>query len=284
MFDAPRLGRYYPDAVFEPERLALFQWLVVEERVRIDHRPDARAMPFLYEGFDRDTGAFDPHRGAYPEAVEAALFFLLQAPWEDWSTYPQVDWRGFRIPWVHAVDEDLFVRPSAPPNADSLTLEPWITYDHHGEEEELETTTALPLDDAAATLAGLDGGEMEGAREGLSRRSAADPGRPLSRAWFRRGRHGRGDGPYDLYRGGSRNRGGSLQTAAAQDRACALFSDRPGGREDHRPAGRRRGRLGLQGVVRPPQHLRSRSRRSGRRVHGPARSRPADWPDASPPP
>lgn len=153
MLDAPVLGRYYPNAAFEPERLALFQWLVVEERVRIDHRPEARAMPFLYEGFDRDTGAFDPHRGAYPEAVETALFFLLQAPWEDWSTYPQVDWRGFRIPWIHTVDEDLFVRPSAPPNADSLTLEPWITYDHHGEEEELETTTALPLDDAAATLA-----------------------------------------------------------------------------------------------------------------------------------
>lgn len=153
MFDAPRLGRYYPDAVFEPERLALFQWLVVEERVRIDPRPEARAMPFLYEGFDRDTGAFDPHRGAYPDAVEAALFFLLQAPWEDWSNYPEVDWRGFRIPWIHAVDEDLFVRPPAPPRADSLTLEPWITYDHNGEEEELETPTALPLDDAADTLA-----------------------------------------------------------------------------------------------------------------------------------
>ncbi len=153
MFDAPKLRRYYPDAVFEPERLALFQWLVVEERVRIDRRPEARAMPFLYEGFDRDTGAFDPHCGAYPEAVEAALFFLLQAPWEDWSTYLEVDWRGFRIPWIHTVDEDLFVRPSAPPNADSLTLEPWITYDHNGEEEELETTTTLPLDDAAAALA-----------------------------------------------------------------------------------------------------------------------------------
>lgn len=153
MFDAPRARRYYPNARFEPERLALFQWLVVEETVKIDPRPEARAMPFLFEGFNRDTGAFDPHRGTFPEAVEAALFFLLLAPWEDWSTMPEVDWRGFRIPWIHVVDEDLFVRPSTFPTADSLTLEPWIVHDDWGEEEELERPAPLPLEDGAEALA-----------------------------------------------------------------------------------------------------------------------------------
>ncbi len=152
LFDASRTRRYYPNGVFELERLAMFHWLVVEERVEIDPRPEARAMPFLFEGFGRDTGAFHPHRGAFPEAVEAALFFLLLAPWEDWSTMPEVNWRGFTLPWIHVVDEDLFVRPSPFPNADTLSLEPWIVHDAWGEEEELERPTRLPLEDEFSTL------------------------------------------------------------------------------------------------------------------------------------
>ena len=152
LFDGPRMRRYYPRAVFEPRRLAMFQWLVVETTTSIDPRPEARAMPFLFESRDTDTGAIDPHRGTFPASVEDALAFLLIAPWEDWSTLPQVDWRGFRIPWVHVVDDDLFVRPTPPPNADSLTIEEWIAHDHWGEEEELERPTILPLEDAVSDL------------------------------------------------------------------------------------------------------------------------------------
>jgi hypothetical protein len=61
----------------------------------------------------------------------------------------EVDWRGFRVPWIHTVDDDLFVRPSPPPSADSLTLEPWIVQDNWGEDVELERPTALRLDDDA---------------------------------------------------------------------------------------------------------------------------------------
>ena len=61
----------------------------------------------------------------------------------------EVDWRGFRLPWIYTVDDDLFVRPSPPPSADSLTLEPWIFQDDSGEEVELERPTALRLDDDA---------------------------------------------------------------------------------------------------------------------------------------
>src|SRR3546814_4792511 len=61
----------------------------------------------------------------------------------------EVDWRGFRLPWIYTVDDDLFIRPAPPPSADSLSLEPWIVEDNWGEEIELERPTALPLDDEA---------------------------------------------------------------------------------------------------------------------------------------
>lgn len=60
------------------------------------------------------TGAIEPHRGRFPPAVEDALFAMLLAPWEDWGGR----WRAFEVPWVYAVDDDLFVRPKQPPSAD----------------------------------------------------------------------------------------------------------------------------------------------------------------------
>lgn len=149
LFDAPRLARHFPNQPFEARRLAQFHWLVVEEEVELDPRPGARTSLFMHMTFDRDFGEIDPHLGRFPPVVEAALFFLLLAPWEKWSTMQEVDWRGFRLPWIYTVDDDLFVRPSPPPSADSLTLEPWIFQDDSGEEVELERPTALRLDDDA---------------------------------------------------------------------------------------------------------------------------------------
>lgn len=151
LFDAPRLARNFHTQPFEAKRLAQFHWLVVEEEIELDPRPEARATPFMYMTFNRDFGEIDPHLGRFPPAVEAALFFLLLAPWEKWSTMQEVDWRGFRVPWIHTVDDDLFIRPSPPPSADSLTLEPWIVQDHWGEDVELERPTTLHLDDEAAS-------------------------------------------------------------------------------------------------------------------------------------
>lgn len=62
---------------------------------------------------------------------------------------PDIDWRGFRIPWIYVLDEDLFVRPARPPSPDSLSLEPWFLHDDWGEEIELERPTYLPLHDSA---------------------------------------------------------------------------------------------------------------------------------------
>lgn len=151
LFDAPRLARNFHNQPFETKRLAQFHWLVVEEEIELDPRPEARTAPFMYMTFNRDFGEIDPHLGRFPPTVEAALFFLLLAPWEKWSTMQEVDWRGFRVPWIHTVDDDLFVRPSPPPSADSLSLEPWIVQDHWGEDVELERPTALRLDDEATS-------------------------------------------------------------------------------------------------------------------------------------
>jgi hypothetical protein len=154
LFDAPRLARNFQSQPFEAKRLAQFHWLVVKEEIELDPRPEARTAPFMYMTFNRDFGEIDPHLGRFPPAVEAALFFLLLAPWEKWSTMQEVDWRGFRVPWIHTVDDDLFIRPSPPPSADSLTFEPWIVQDHWGEDVELERPTTLHLDsDAALGLA-----------------------------------------------------------------------------------------------------------------------------------
>lgn len=151
MFDAPKLARNFPITPLEANRLAQFYWLIVEEQVEIDPRPEARSVPVLFMDTGRDFGEIEPHLGHFPPAVEAALAFLLLAPWEDWSTVPKINWRGFRMPWIYTVDEDLFVRPGTPPSPDSLTLEPWIVEDSWGEEVEMERPTTLPLDDAAKT-------------------------------------------------------------------------------------------------------------------------------------
>ncbi|WP_175824509.1 hypothetical protein [Burkholderia cepacia] len=149
LFDAPRLRRNFPTLPFESDRLAQFHWLVVEEERAVDPRPEARAVPMLFADIRRDFGEIEPYLGRFPSAVEGALFFLLLAQWEEWATMPDVDWRGFRIPWIYTLDEDLFVRPARPPSPDSLSLEPWFIHDDWGEEIELERPTYLPLDDSA---------------------------------------------------------------------------------------------------------------------------------------
>lgn len=153
LFDAPRLARNFPTKPLSTVGLAQFHWLVVEEDIEIDPRPEARSIPALFMDMSRDLGEIDPHLGRFPQSVEAALFFLLLAPWEAWSTMLEVDWRGFRLPWIYTIDEDLFSWPKPPPDPDSLSLEPWVVQDHDGEDIELERPTTFPLvDEAKAEL------------------------------------------------------------------------------------------------------------------------------------
>lgn len=151
LFDAVRLARYFPGHAFEASDLAQFQWLTVEEIVPVASRAGQRALPWLYESWNRDFGAFDPYAGAHSGVVEDALFALLLAPWEDWHAL-NTDWAGFTIPWVHLVTDDLFVRPKPVPSAGTLTWEDATMQDHDGEMVEYQRPLAVPLDDAAQPI------------------------------------------------------------------------------------------------------------------------------------
>lgn len=118
LFDAVRLARYFPGQAFETSDLAHFQWLTVEETVPVASRAGQRALPWLYDSWNRDFGAFDPHAGAHPAVVADILFALLL----DWHSL-ETDWADFNIPWVHLVTDDLFVRPKPVPSAGTLTWE-----------------------------------------------------------------------------------------------------------------------------------------------------------------
>ena len=151
LFDAARLARYFPSQTFDASDLAQFQWLTVEEIVPAASRAGQRALPWLYESWNRDFGAFDPHAGAHPGVVADALFALLLAPWEDWHTL-DTDWAGFTIPWVHLVTDDLFARPKPVPSAGTLTWEDAAFQDHDGEMVEYQRPVAVPLDDVAQSI------------------------------------------------------------------------------------------------------------------------------------
>ncbi|MBN9508947.1 MAG: hypothetical protein J0I21_07475 [Alphaproteobacteria bacterium] len=151
LVDVPRLKRHYQRQDFDAERFSEFHWLIVEEIVPLDQEPEARAVPVLFMDLSQDLGRIEPHKGRFPVALEEALFFLLLAPWERWSTMAEVDWRGFRVPWVYTVDSDIIVRPNPPPSPDTLSWEDRIYDDGYGGTYEEERPVELRLEDAAAT-------------------------------------------------------------------------------------------------------------------------------------
>lgn len=149
LLDAARLRRFFPHLEFDAEAFARFHWLLVEETIPLDQPPEARAVPILFTDMRQDFGRIEPHKGRFAPIVENALFFLLLAPWEDWSTMPEVDWCGFRLPWVYIADDDLFVRPQTPPTPESLAWETQALTDAWGEVVEVERPVSLRLDDDA---------------------------------------------------------------------------------------------------------------------------------------
>lgn len=151
LVDERRLKRHYQRQDFDAERFSEFHWLIVEETVALEQEPEARAVPVLFMDLSQDLGRIEPHKGRFPVALEEALFFLLLAPWERWSTMAEVDWRGFRVPWVYTVDSDIFVRPNAPPSPDTLSWEDRIYDDGYGGTYEEERPVELRLEDVAAT-------------------------------------------------------------------------------------------------------------------------------------
>lgn len=172
LINATRLERVFPDLAFDAQRFSIFQWLVVEEELALDDpRPGARASPPFFVDLDHDFGQIEPHKPRFPAAVENALFALLLAPWEEWSFGRRPDWRGFNVPWVYTVVEDIFARTQPPFSADTLTWQPRIFYDAYGEpvEVELPLEPALPLNDAARQkLAAFDDDHWSAVERALS--------------------------------------------------------------------------------------------------------------------
>jgi hypothetical protein len=119
LVDWPRLRRVNAGWTFDTQLLSNFTWLVVEQTVPVRRPPGQRAIPILFEPIGRDWEAIEPHRGRFAPAVEDALFAMLLAPWEEWV--PTGLWRAFEVPWDYTIDEDIFVRPKAPPSADALS-------------------------------------------------------------------------------------------------------------------------------------------------------------------
>lgn len=156
VFDYSRLKRLYPRQALDADRFSEFHWLVVEETVEFKFKFGARVLPSLSVDFGQDFGRIEPHKGQFPSAFEDALFFLLLEKWEEWSTLSEFDWRGFRVPWVHTVDHDLFVRPYAPRSPDTLSWEPRIYDDGCGGTFEEERPIISQLDkNATAELTSL---------------------------------------------------------------------------------------------------------------------------------
>ncbi len=151
LFDAPRLERHFPGVQLDSRRLSEFHWLIVEEEVAINVGPAGRTLPFLDMSIERDIGEIDPYSGRLPAVVESALFFLLLAPWEQWAEMTDVDWRGFHMPWIYTVSEDLCVSPARPPDPDSLSWEPQGYTNEWGEIIEYERPIGLRLDDSAVS-------------------------------------------------------------------------------------------------------------------------------------
>jgi len=149
LFDETRLKRTFRSPNFDADRFSKFHWLVVEEIINLEKEPEARAIPILFEDLSQDLGRIEPHNQRIPIAFEEALFFLLLAPWERWSSKREVDWRGFRIPWVYTVDSDVFVSPKLPMSAASLSWETQSFCNEYGETIEYELPTESPLRDEA---------------------------------------------------------------------------------------------------------------------------------------
>jgi hypothetical protein len=126
LLNASRLDRMFPHLpVIDTDHFSWCRWLVVEEELPLDPRPEARASPWRFNMMlGRDFGQIEPYKSRFPPAVENALFALLLPPWEKWTSELSIDWRGFDAPWVYSVVEDIFVQPLRPPSVDTLTWEP----------------------------------------------------------------------------------------------------------------------------------------------------------------
>lgn len=152
LFDATRLWRCFPDARLDAQGLSQFHWLVIEEDISVLGESGNRQFSWLDLRLDEDSGEIVPHGGRFPAAVERALFVLLMAPWEEWSVMAEVDWRGFRVPWIYILDDDLCAFPTPPPAPERLSWEPHFYQVDHDELVESERPSWLRISATAGDV------------------------------------------------------------------------------------------------------------------------------------
>ncbi|MHC1653262.1 hypothetical protein ACODUL_08225 [Stenotrophomonas maltophilia] len=147
LVDLDRMERIYPDHGFDLGQFAQFHWLVVHEEIPVAQGLEGRELFRLRFDPLEDYGRIEPHRGMYPEAVEAALFWLALAPWEQFTDAPDIDWRGMQVPWAYTVDHDLFSAMKRPPSPDSLSWQDRVIQDEYGRPVDVVSPAAMWLSD-----------------------------------------------------------------------------------------------------------------------------------------
>jgi hypothetical protein len=149
-FQSDRLERHFSEYRFDAAAFAQFHWLVVNEELPLPSKVSDRSFPIHEFDFSKDLGEITPHAISRPALVEQAIFATIMLPWEDMTVYSDMEWRGFRVPWVYTVETDVFAAPKKPPDPATLTWQPDIHQDvYSGEEVETERPTTLPLKDDA---------------------------------------------------------------------------------------------------------------------------------------
>lgn len=124
--------------------LSKFKWLVVREEVELHPKISHRTYDFLSTSLERDYGAIKPYYQRYPDAFNLSLFGLLLAPWEEWVTHIEIEWKAFHVKWVHTVENDLFSNQKNIPDADTLTWNYSYYNDNDGNEHEIYHPAELP--------------------------------------------------------------------------------------------------------------------------------------------
>ncbi|HFE3442939.1 TPA: hypothetical protein ACF3I9_004405 [Klebsiella aerogenes] len=135
-----RLSYYKPSDL---EALSRFTWLIVWEQAELALSVSHRNHDFLVKGLQRDYGEIAPYYQRYPKVFNTALFGLLLAPWEEWVTHVEVDWKAFHVKWVHTVESDLLTSPKFIPDADTLSWD-YKYYEDDGKEHEVYAPYEYP--------------------------------------------------------------------------------------------------------------------------------------------
>jgi hypothetical protein len=89
-------------------------------------------------------------RANFPPLLRTLSSSSCWQPWETLVHTQDLNWRGFRVPWVHTVDGDLFIQHQPVPSPDTLDWEERPFQDAYGETVEVMVPVRLSLKDHAA--------------------------------------------------------------------------------------------------------------------------------------